>query len=208
MQGSIDRVAAVVRGEMPDRAPMFDLLRNDAVINHFTGEALTVENAEEVVPAAYEPAIDATRSMRLPGREETLTLDDGRTRKIYRWTAWTEHTKYRDSEHYESVKRAELEASDPGAWDDDRQTRLEAGLRDQLDPAGRFGDFLLMEGIGSPGLCSIYAEIGLEEFSYCLVDCPDIIAEIMERNTVAIRTYSWPAGSTYRSSCPSARRAR
>jgi len=61
---------------MPDRAPLFDLLRNDAVINHFTGRTLTVENAEEVVPLAYPPAIDATRSMRLPGREETVMLEN------------------------------------------------------------------------------------------------------------------------------------
>ena len=66
---------------MPDRAPLFDLLRNDAVINHFTGKTLTVENAEEVVPEAYPPAIDATRSMRLPGREETVTLENGRERR-------------------------------------------------------------------------------------------------------------------------------
>lgn len=38
MQGSIDRVKAVVNGEMPDRPPIFDLLRNDAVIEHFSGQ--------------------------------------------------------------------------------------------------------------------------------------------------------------------------
>jgi len=76
MQGSIERVTKVINGEMPDRAPLFDLLRNDAVINHFTGRTLTVENAEEVVPLAYPPATDATRSMRLPGREETVMLEN------------------------------------------------------------------------------------------------------------------------------------
>jgi hypothetical protein len=30
MQGSIERILAVINGEMPDRAPLFDLLRNDA----------------------------------------------------------------------------------------------------------------------------------------------------------------------------------
>jgi len=34
VKGSIERVTAVLQGDMPDRAPMFDLLRNDAVINH------------------------------------------------------------------------------------------------------------------------------------------------------------------------------
>jgi len=47
---------AVVRGHVPDRAPLYNLLRNDAVISHFTGETLTVENGPELVFKAYEPA--------------------------------------------------------------------------------------------------------------------------------------------------------
>jgi len=61
MQGSLERVRAVLRGDLPDRAPLYDLLRNDAVVSHFAGETLTLENAPRVVYRAYEPAIDATR---------------------------------------------------------------------------------------------------------------------------------------------------
>jgi len=61
MKDSINRVTAVINGETPDRAPFFDLLRNDAVISHFSGRRLTTENAPEVVYQAYAPAIDATR---------------------------------------------------------------------------------------------------------------------------------------------------
>jgi hypothetical protein len=32
MQGSIERVRAMIDGELPDRAPLYELLRNDAVI--------------------------------------------------------------------------------------------------------------------------------------------------------------------------------
>jgi len=49
MKNSIERIRAVMNGELPDRAPMFDLLRNTAVIEHFTGETLTVENGAELV---------------------------------------------------------------------------------------------------------------------------------------------------------------
>ena len=71
MEGSLERVRKVVRGEMPDRPPLYDLLRNDAVISHFAGETLTLENAPEVVFRAYDPAIDATRpGVRMPGEEE------------------------------------------------------------------------------------------------------------------------------------------
>ncbi|MBN1640042.1 MAG: hypothetical protein JXA09_02310, partial [Anaerolineae bacterium] len=101
MQGSIERVRTVIRGGMPDRAPLYDLLRNDAVINHFTGRTLTVENAYEVVYQAYEPAIDATRPLvRLPKHEETIILADGREQRYDRWTIWTETVRYESSEAY------------------------------------------------------------------------------------------------------------
>lgn len=168
---------------MPDRAPIFDLLRNDAVINHFTGRTLTVENAEEVVPAAYPPAIDATRSMRLPGREETLMLEHDREQRNSRWTSWRSHRVYRDMDHYVREKRAILDAADPTAWGAERQQQLEASLARQRGELDR-GDFFFVPGCGSPGLTSLYEEIGLEAFSYLLVDAPDIIAEMLELRTI------------------------
>lgn len=188
MQGSIERVTAVIRGEMPDRAPLFDLLRNDAVINHFTDRTLTLENAEEVVPAAYPPTIDATRSMRLPGREETITREDGREQRNTRWTSWTAHKQYRDTDHYVEEKRKMLDAADPTAWDTSRQDRLETNLAASREAAANRGDFFFFPGTGSPGLTSIYAEIGLEEFSYLLADAPEIIVEQMELNTLRSET--------------------
>lgn len=91
MQGSIERVRAVINGEMPDRAPLYDLLRNDAVISHFAGKALTIENAPEVVYSAFAPAVDATRPLvRLPEPERTEILADGRKQRFFRWTIWIE----------------------------------------------------------------------------------------------------------------------
>ncbi len=114
MEGSIERVRTLLRGEMPDRAPLFDLLRNDAVINHFTGETLTVENAPDVVHKTYPTAIDATRSVRLPDNEETVTLPDGRTQKLYRWTAWTQHVRYESTAAYVAAKTELVDSYDPG----------------------------------------------------------------------------------------------
>ena len=100
---------AVINGNMPDRAPLFDLLRNDAVIEHFSGKRPTFENAREAVYSAYAPAIDATRPVvRIPAAETTVVLEDGRTQKNYRWTSWTQHKEYRDSESYAAAKRAQI----------------------------------------------------------------------------------------------------
>jgi uroporphyrinogen decarboxylase len=185
VQNSIKRVAAVINGEMPDRAPLFDLLRNDALIEHFSGRRMTLENAQQVVYEAYAPAIDATRPLvRIPAQEATVILEDGRQQIHNRWTSWTQHKEYRDSENYAAAKRAKIEASDPAAWNDSQQMDLERTFRWIKDEKVKLGEIFLLPGIAGPGLMGIYGEIGLEAFSYFLVDCPDIIIALLEHNTV------------------------
>jgi hypothetical protein len=185
MDGSIQRVRAVINGDMPDRAPLFDLLRNDEVIKHFTGRTLTVENAPKVVYRAYEPAIDATRPVvRMPGREETVTLADGRQQRHFRWTTWTERVRYPDSDSYAAAKRKELKSADPAAWGPDRQKSLDDMFGWIEGERRKLGEVFFMPGIASPGLMGIIGEVGLEQFSYIFADYPGIIVELLERNTI------------------------
>jgi len=191
MQGSIERVRAVIDGEMPDRAPLFDLLRNDVVINHFTGNTLTVENAPEVVYRAYEPAIDATRPVvRMPGREEAATLPDGRKQRHFRWTTWTEPRKYPDPDTYASIKRKEIDSSDPGAWGPDREKSLCEMFARIAEERRKLGEIFFVPGLAGPGLMGIIGEVGLEQFSYIFADHPDIVIELLERNTFRAVTLS------------------
>jgi len=196
VKSSIERVRAVINGETPDRTPMFDLLRNDAVISHFAGETLTVENAHEVVFRAYEPAIDATRPcVRLPDHERTETLPDGREQRYYRWTMWAERVSYRDTEAYAAAKREQLDWFDP-AWTGGDQARMDRYLADIAGHRRRLGEVFFVPGGRGVGLMGIMGEAGVEQFAYLLADHPGIIGELMEQNAVA--AVSWiehlPAG--------------
>ncbi|MHC4561746.1 MAG: uroporphyrinogen decarboxylase family protein [Planctomycetota bacterium] len=188
MEGSIQRVRKVLQGEMPDRAPLFDLLRNDAVIGHFTGQTLTVDNAAEVVPAAYAPTIDATRSARLPDREDSVTLDDGRAQRIYRWTTWTEPVRYESSDAYRAAKTKWLDSVDP-SWTDEQQADIDFHISEHRRMQKLLGECFWMSGGGSPAFMMIMGEVGLEAFSYYTVDCPDIIVQQMEYYTQS--TVEW-----------------
>ena len=183
MQGSIERVRAVLNGELPDRAPLYELLRNDAVLNHFTGRTLTVENADEVVYAAYDPAIDATRPLvRLPKHEETVILEDGRQQRFFRWTIWTERVRYESSEAYAAAKRQTLDAFDP-SWTAARQEALKGRLAFIDEEKSRLGEVFYFPGWAGMGLQGIINEVGLEPFSYYLADCPGVINELLECRT-------------------------
>ncbi|HDZ20385.1 hypothetical protein LCGC14_0397750 [marine sediment metagenome] len=179
MTGSFQRVRAVLRGKMPDRAPIFDLLRNDAVIGHFTGQTLTTDNAPDLVHTAFAPAIDATRSVRLPDTEGTVTRDDGRQQRVYRWTTWTDHVRYESSAAYAAAKTKWIDSFDP-AWTPADQQTIEDHLSGARDMQAKLGECFWMTGGGSPGFMNIMGEVGLEAFSYYFVDCPDIIVQQME----------------------------
>lgn len=183
MKGSIERIRAVIRGDRPDRPALYDLLRNDAVLGHFAGEPLTLENAREVVYRAYEPAIDATRPVvRMPGREETVTLEDGRVQKHFKWTVWTEHVRYLSSEAYAAAKRAAVTAySDSWGTADDEAMR--SYLANVEAERARLGDVFFFPGAPGMPLMGIIGEVGLEHFSYYLADFPELIDELLEIGT-------------------------
>ena len=183
MQGSLERVRAVIHGGAPDRAPLFDLLRNDAVLEHFSGRRLTVENGPEVVYAAYEPAIDATRPMvKAPDRERTVRLGDGRERRRYRWTTWTAPRRYPDSDTYAAAKRQQLAAAEPSAWGAEVQKAWADKLAWIKEERCKLGEVFFMPSLMGPGLMGIFGEVGLEHFSYYLADHPAVILAQLEHN--------------------------
>ena len=64
---STERVKTLLGGRLPDRPPFYDVIRNDAVLEHFGGEKLTPDTAHRTVPRAHTVALDATKSFyRLP----------------------------------------------------------------------------------------------------------------------------------------------
>jgi hypothetical protein len=185
MQGSLERVRAVLDGRLADRAPLYDLLRNDAVIKHFSGQELTVENAPQVVYSAYEPAVDATRPLvRLPEAERTVTLEDGRQQRYFRWTIWTESKSYSDTEAYVAAKRRYIDTFDP-SWNEDKAAALRKQLAFVEEERERLGEVFYFASMPGVGLQSIYGEVGLEQFSYYLADCPGLIDELLECHTLA-----------------------
>ena len=184
MRGSMERVRAVIRGELPDRPPMYDLLRNDAVLSHFAGQTVTTENGHWLTYEAYEPAVDATRPLvRTPNKERTETREDGRTERFFRWTTWVEPRKYRDGEDYARAKRKMLDEFDP-SWNEAKEAKLRKDLASSAELQDRLGEVFTFPIGPCEWLTRIYEEVGLELFCYYLADYPDLIVEQLECHTI------------------------
>jgi hypothetical protein len=180
MQGSKERVKTILRGGTPDRPPLYDLLRNDAVVAHFAGEPVTVENGVSVVFRAYAPAIDATRPLiRTPNAEREETLPDGRRRRYSRWTIWTSPRVFAAADDYVAEKKRLLAAWDD-TWTAARQAALEAKLAEHDEEQRRLGEVYRFLVGPCEWLTGLYHEVGLDQFVYFMTDYPDLVGELLE----------------------------
>ena len=191
MRDAITLVEQVIAGKLPQRAPMFDLIRNDAVIEHFAGQPLTVENAPEIIPPVYPKAIDVTRSVRMPDAPAEFIDEEGRHHKTFRWTIWNEHTRYENAAAYAAAKKQRIADFDP-AWNAEGQRLMDWEWDHNRTQQEQFGEACYWMPCGAGvNLMSAFGEIGLEQFSYYLADCPDVIDELLEVQTLdAVRWVS------------------
>ncbi len=179
---STERVKTLLGGRLPDRPPLYDVIRNDAVLEHFGGEKLSPETARRTVVRAHSAALDATKSFyRLPefnpGR--VITEPNGCRTTLQRWTLWTEHAVYDSTKAY--VKAKSKITADPWDWTDGDQELLDKTIAEWQELTEKSGDivrnFLFP---GPPRLDELFTEVGFESFSYHMVDCPDILHRQIE----------------------------
>jgi len=180
----LERVRRVVAGGKPDRAPLFDLLPNDAVLRHFNGGSAVEPGDYRAAIRALVAATDGSRPSYLsPNVAREEILPDGRLRKVERWTVWTSHSSPPSSEEYRAIKKKEL-ARQYAETEKPHDFTQDEGYRWNLHLHSCFGeDYYFLMSAPSPGLMHISMEYGLEAFSYFLCDCEDVSIEQLEHNT-------------------------
>ncbi len=177
---ALERVNAVMRGEVPDHPPIFDLLRNDAAIEYYAGEALTLENRDRVVYTAIGEALDSTKQfIRLPEQPRTVQLADGRTRTHERWTYWTKPLPFQDVE--EAAQYLKHILDNPDEFIGDAEGYVGQAEQNYLVKKAAMGDIaLFLEMNATEGFHDFYEIIGIEMLSYLIVDYPDLIGEYLD----------------------------
>lgn len=194
---SKERVANVLKCRKVERQPHFDILRNDAVIEHFAGEKLTHDNAYRVTRVAAARALDATRGVpKIPVPEEEDTLPDGRKVRYERWTRWVEPKKYGDVREYAREKQRLLSGPE---FDEIELIAIEhfftEYVRCQREYFQNLAFFWVLgsqsrkqfgvdvPNIGGNLLSEIYGELGIEQFSFFLYDDQQIFLDLFEYYT-------------------------
>lgn len=180
---SEERVDRLIHGKSIDRIPIFDLLRNEAAIEHYTGKELTLNNAEDLVFEATDKVLDGTRpSVKCPVKEKEEILPDGRKRKIKRWTVWTERLKFDSVKEYKLYLRKNY--IDKKVDKEDLKSQAKNVIENHCKLKKNLNDIFIFSIGAGVGLMRLHTEVGLDQFSLYMYDCPDIISEALESITV------------------------
>lgn len=92
-----ERVMRTIRFEETDRIPLYDLLQNDAVVEHYTGRKLMVEGGDWDVGVAVGATLDMTRSIGGPSAPGEVIHENGMRGRRERWTHWIEERPWKDT---------------------------------------------------------------------------------------------------------------
>ena len=174
----VERVLRTLRFEEVDRPPIYDSLRNNAVIEHYSGKKLTPENGREITLKAISRTLDATKSfMRFP---QTPRSEDrnGFIIRVNEWTEWIEKTPFETMEELRNWVKAQI--SQYEGWGNELEATLARHVADFMDKKQRLGDTVLFWAFADLGFTSAYDACGLDRFSYLAVDEPALLSEWLE----------------------------
>ena len=90
------RIECTLRGEIPDRVPIFDLMHHIPLIEYVTGEKLTLENGSRLLCKTIGERLDITRGISPPVEEKIIRNDDGFVYKQEWWTTWLIERPFND----------------------------------------------------------------------------------------------------------------
>ena len=191
-----ERVVRTMALQETDRVPVYDVLRNDAAFEHFSGERLpalaedtgTVADVNRIAAKATGAMCDMARSVGF-GPVVAKEWEDGQgltwRSDLHEKTVWIAGRPFDDVAGAAAVverlregsrrKLKELEANPSGFRDNYRRgfLRTQAGLGDAVN-------LLALQGVG---LDDIRVRLGLELFAYVDADQPGLIGSFLEAHT-------------------------
>lgn len=194
-----ERVLRTVRFQETDRVPIYDILQNNAIIEHYggealtAGEALTVENGSRVKGIAIGRVLDLTRMPEGPQQPRVERWENGLVLRHEPWTSWIVERPFHDLDGLVAWVKGEIKRAEALVFDRAYAERFHQHIRDyqaifaQGDPSGR-GDPTMMIIESGVGLTEAYWMADIEMFTYLMADDPDLVDEWLEaRNQAELR---------------------
>ena len=184
------RVECCLRGERPDRLPVFDLIQHVPLIEHVTGEKLTPQNGLDLLCRAIGDRLDITRGIAPPVEEKVIRRDDGFVYKQEWWTTWLVERPFHDAPgllDYIPRNLEEIHNRQPGdmftfagksnVWGASSKSPREQFLELQE----KVGENTVIFPNESPvGLDTAHVRAGLDLLAYAYAENPGLVSDWLE----------------------------
>ena len=181
MKESKQLIDQALEGIRPERTPIFDLLCNDAVIEHFAGRPFDGVSDRETAILAASHALDGTRYLGTPDVEGSTRVDSmGNVIESSRWTSWIKEYALQGLDAWVpwiEHNIQELESMPAPSADEIAQTR-----REQLELNEQLGGALFIHSTPSTSVNTAMFGYScrLEVFSYLWFDFRDLVKRWMQ----------------------------
>ncbi len=166
-----ERVLCALSREQPDCIPLYDLVSSRAFLDHWAGQAVTLENASTLIPQALDrSSLDMTRVF-LPQAEGRRADDQGFTYERTDWfNEWQTGMPFDDMHGLLAFVNGEIERLE--AY---QPANPQAALAELLDWKVRYGETVIPASWAGEALQDAYIRIGLEWFSWLYAERPDLL---------------------------------
>lgn len=178
MNGSYKLVKDAIEGKKTSRTPIYDLLVNDSIIEHFAGAPLDGTNDIEIMYRAAQAAVDSTRSIFPPNKKNLVWTDGvGNIRETDRWTQWIRKHAFNSPEEWVPWIENYIENSEYKITDE----IINNNLMTQKQMNSKLGETVYIHCTPSTAINNILFGFacGLDNFSYLLADYPELISRWM-----------------------------
>ena len=185
-----ERVMRTARFEETDRVPLYDIIQNDAITEHYAGRPLTVENGLETVGIAVGHALDMTRMVAGPQEPGVTKRQDGLVIQGERYTSWIIERPFHDVPTLAEWVKERIREANRRVYGKEHATQVQQMVEARWadfakgDPTGRNDPtvFVLESGVG---LTEMYWAAGFELFTYLMIEDPGLVEEWIEANNQA-----------------------
>ena len=190
MHNSTLLVQQACSGMRPERTPIFDLLLNDAVIQHFAGHPFDGIDDEETSISAIRHGLDGSRHIAIPDMEGRTWVDDkGNTLVAARWTNWIHQHALTTTEAWTKWIKTDIDRIEAQAWPSEQEKQQTLVAQRKL--IDRLAGTAYIHCTPSTGINEMLfgKTIGLQMFSYLWADERDLILHWMRAIVDSQRKY-------------------
>lgn len=176
MQNSVQLIEQACAGIRPSRTPIFDLLLNDAVIEHFAGKPFDGKDDEETSITAIRKALDGSRHVAVPDSDgRTWTDEQGNVHIAARWTEWIQKHALTTPDQWIAWIKRNIEEVESKPWP--TQQDQDEALAQQQRLNERLNGTAYIHCTPETAINNVLfgRRIGLELFSYLWTDERNLI---------------------------------